>query len=99
MRVGGKRTGCGHRVYEKSPLAPGRVIEGKALIVMPGSGETYTLNGTAARIWELANGRRAVKEIAAELCNEFDVAEPEAGRDALELLEKLEKEGIVIRKG
>ena len=87
------------KVFEKSKDAPSRFIEGKALIVMPATSTSYVLNETGARAFELIDGKRSAKEIAAAVCNEFDVAEARARSDVLELLNRLEKEKIIFCKG
>jgi len=72
-KTGGKRQGCSRMnaeemVFEKSKGAPGRVVEGKALVVMPATATSFVLNETGARAWELADGKRSVKEIIEAIC-------------------------------
>lgn len=51
----------------------------------------YTLNEVAARIWELVDGQRKLKEIKEILVKEFEVSPQEAEKDLMEYLQQLEK--------
>jgi len=56
---------------------------------------THVLNKTAAYIWELCDGKRGIDEIAASLCERYDVSPEEARADARETIENLTKAGII----
>lgn len=51
----------------------------------------YTLNETAARVWELIDGKMKVREIKEKLIEEFDVTPEEAEKDIIEHLRQLEE--------
>jgi PqqD family protein of HPr-rel-A system len=55
----------------------------------------HVLNNTAARIWELCDGSHSLEQIAASLCEQYDVSEEEAGTDVRNTLEKLAKLGVI----
>jgi hypothetical protein len=50
----------------------------------------YTLNETAARIWELIDGNRSLREIKLAMVREYDVTPAEAEEDLVEHLRQLE---------
>ena len=50
----------------------------------------YTLNETAARVWELIDGKNTVRDIRDAIVTEFAVDEDEAEDDLVELLCDLE---------
>jgi len=50
----------------------------------------YTLNETAARIWELIDGKRNLHEIKNMMIEEFDVTPVEAEKDLIDHLQQLE---------
>jgi len=83
------------RIYSKSDSVVFRKI-GEECILVPirqGVGELdsiYTLNETAARIWELIDGKTKVKEIKERLLLEYDVTPSQVEEDLLEHLEQLE---------
>jgi hypothetical protein len=51
----------------------------------------YTLNETAARAWELVDGKRTLAEILEMMVVEFEVDPGQARQDLLELVEQLVK--------
>lgn len=86
--------------YCKDPLIVFREIAGEMILVPirqnVGDLESiYTLNETAARVWELLDGQRTVQEIRDELVQEFEVEADQAQQDLVELLEQLEAVGAV----
>lgn len=88
------------QVYQKSPDIVARQILNE-LILVPirrKAGEIeclYTLNEVGARIWELIDGRRLVKEIRDLIVAEFEVTEAEAEADLLTLLAQLGEIGAI----
>lgn len=50
-----------------------------------------TLNKVAARIWELIDGKRKVREIKDKIVEEFDVTPQRAEKDLIEYLKQLKK--------
>ena len=50
----------------------------------------YTLNETAARIWELIDGEIKVRDIKQRIVEEFEVTSEEAEKDIVEHLQQLE---------
>jgi len=84
------------RRYQKNPDIVSRKIADEYILVPirqnVGDLESiYTLNEVAARIWELTDGERKVKEIKDKIIEEFEVTPDEAEKDLIELLQKLEK--------
>jgi hypothetical protein len=49
----------------------------------------YTLNDVGARIYELIDGQRSAREIAAVIVDEFAVSPEQAETDVLEFLDQL----------
>jgi hypothetical protein len=83
------------RIYSKSDSVVFRKIGDECILVpiRQGVGDLdsiYTLNETAARIWELIDGKTTVEEIKDRLLLEYDVTASEAEEDLLEQLEQLE---------
>jgi hypothetical protein len=68
--------------YRRHPQTAWRVIEGKAFVVTAHLNQLHTLNRTATRLWELADGEGcSVDEAVARLVAEFEVDEPTARTD------------------
>jgi hypothetical protein len=83
------------RVYFKSDSIVFRKI-GDEFILVPIRHDVgdldsiFTLNETAARIWELIDGKRTLREIKNMMVEEFDVMPAAAANDLIEHLQQLE---------
>jgi hypothetical protein len=83
------------KVYRKSDSIVSRKV-GDEFILVPirqnvgDLDSIYTLNETAARIWELIDGERNLYEIKNMMVEEFDVPASEAEKDLIEHLQQLE---------
>ena len=75
-------------------------MESKSVLLSLESGNYYTLNRTGTYVWSLLDGKRDVQGIAGMVAEEFDVEVETALGDVRDLLEVLEKEGLVeLRDG
>ncbi|MEI8173693.1 MAG: PqqD family protein [Deltaproteobacteria bacterium] len=84
------------KIYKKSDSVVSRKIADEFILVPirqnVGDLESiYTLNDTAARIWELIDGKTKVAEIKKKLIEEFEVTSEEAEKDIIEHLRQLEE--------
>jgi hypothetical protein len=88
------------------PLTPGtRVVAGRGQLSANLSGEAvilglgdsvyYGLDGSGARIWELAQQPATLASIADTLSIEFDVERDVAMRDLMDLADTLLKRGLL----
>jgi hypothetical protein len=61
------------------------------------SSTLYTLNESATRIWEAADGQRSIEEIARNvIAEEYEVDYNTAMQDTLALVRRLEKDGLLL---
>lgn len=75
-------------------------ISGEAVILNLNSGVYFSLNRVGARIWELIQKPRSVREIQDAILKEFDVEPERCERDVIRLLEQLDTKGLVeLRDG
>lgn len=74
-----------------------RELDGEAVLLDLATGRYFGLNETGRRIFELLDGERTVAEVEAALLAEFDAPPAELGRDLRELLDALERAGLVMR--
>ena len=58
----------------------------------------YTLNDVGARIYELVDGTRSVREICDAIHQEFDVSREQAEADVVEFIEKLLSIGSIAEE-
>jgi hypothetical protein len=86
--------------YRKDPSLVARNIAGEVILVpirqnAADLDSVYTLNETASFVWERLDGQRTLREIKRELLDAFEVDEPDAELDLIELLEQLTGIGVV----
>jgi hypothetical protein len=82
------------KVYKKSDAIVFRKIGDECILVPVRQGvgdleSIYTLNETAARIWELLDGTAKGVEIRDKIIGEFDVTREEAEKDLAHHLKEL----------
>jgi len=75
--------------------AIGRTIDDEAVLVLPEQGQVKVLNEVGARIWDLADGSRTVRDIVAAICAEYEVEPAQAEADTLDFVAELVERGVV----
>jgi hypothetical protein len=83
-------------IPKPNPNVVGRIVDNEAVLVLPGKGEVKVLNEVGSFIWSLVDGRRSIKEIAAQINADFKISLPEAEKDALVFIQQLIDKGIVV---
>ncbi|GAB4249293.1 PqqD family protein [Deferrisoma sp.] len=84
-----------HMVYVKKTmpevLVRREILDGVPVAILYDAvrKEAYHLAGEGGRIWELMDGKRTTREIAAELCREFGMDEAEAVREVVRFVLKI----------
>lgn len=83
------------RYPRQNPRVAWRVYDGEAVLVSPDDHRLHTLNAVGTLVWEAADGRTPVDEIAARVWREFDVERERAAADALAFVETLAGSGLL----
>ena len=84
----------------QNPSILSRMADDEAVLVAPKQGKVKVLNEVGAAIWDLTDGKRNIKGIAAEICAQFDVEQSTAERDTLAFIaELLDREIVTITTG
>ncbi len=89
------------KVYKKSDSIVSRKIADEFILVPirqnVGDLESIsTLNEVAARIWELIDGKKKVREIKDKIVEEFEVSPQQAEKDLIEYLKQLKEIEAII---
>lgn len=84
------------RRYRRNPQTAGRVIDGQAFIVTPDDNKLHTLNGAATTLWTLAATAISAEDAAAALCEEFEIDQETASRDAVACLDDMTARQILV---
>ena len=87
-------------VLQKNPSFVSRKIVDEVILVPISHkvGEIdclYALNEVGARIWDLIDGDRSLKELRDVIVEEFEVSETEAQEDLAVLIEQLKEIGAI----
>lgn len=78
-----------HQAASVRPVGDGVVI------LLADSGQLYTGNGTTGAILRQVDGRRRIGDLAAALCEEFDISPETAAGDIVEIAGRLIDEGVL----
>ncbi len=70
-------------------------LGGEAAILNLKDGVYYGLDAVGARIWELIEEPRTVRDVCDTLCNEYDVDAERCERDLIALLTELAQHGLI----
>jgi PqqD family protein of HPr-rel-A system len=84
-------------VPKPNPDVVTRRVEDRVVLFHIGRSQTFALNETGARLWELLSEGKNETEALARMIAEFDVQEAELRREVREFLDSLEREGLVLR--
>ncbi|GAB4405425.1 MAG: hypothetical protein OHK0052_27410 [Anaerolineales bacterium] len=77
------------RIAAPMPGVVARILPNEAVLVLPLQGKVEVLNAVGARIWQLLDGKRSLREVAAIVSNEYDVSAAQAEQDTEEFLRRL----------
>lgn len=70
-------------------------IDDEIVVMHLGTGEFFSLAGTAAATWRLIDGTRGRAELVTELCSQFEGKPSDVGPDVDAFLAKLETVGLI----
>jgi len=91
-------------VYQKDDGVISRQVAGESLLV-PVRGNLadlqriFTLNGVGEFIWNALDGSHELGKVKADVTREFEVTDDQAGKDIIEFISLMEKEGLIHRQG
>ena len=83
------------RFPSRSSAIAARHLGGEMVIMSVADSKLFTLNEVATFIWEAADGRTSLEQIAARLCEEFEVTPEAARRDAERFVDELAAHGVL----
>ncbi len=79
----------------RSPETAHQIIDGEAVIITPGQMMVHVLNSVGSKIWDLADGKKNIGDIAKTLAEEFDVSYETALKDAVEFTRDLAENKVM----
>ncbi len=66
-----------------------KIIDNEAVLLWHETGDILVLNETASFIWRLLDGKNDIETITSEITKNFDVSEPQAKKDAIDIIQTL----------
>jgi hypothetical protein len=72
-----------------------REIDNEIVVIKDNGLAVHVLNKTAARIWEMCDGELGPDEIAARLCERYDVSLETARDDTRKALSRMMEKGLL----
>ncbi len=83
--------------YRRDDALPFQEIQGQAVIVCPARQELHQLDEVGTFLWNRLDQPRSAPELAAALCEDFEVEPVQAEKDVRGFLAELEKKGLAGR--
>jgi hypothetical protein len=86
-----------NRYVARAPNVAARMIGGEMMIMSGADSSLYSLNETASKLWQAADGVTPLAQIVEQhICGDYAVDPATALRDAEELSEELARRGILL---
>lgn len=73
-----------------------RELDGEAVLLDPGAGCSYNLNGVGTLIWKLSDGTHSPADIAGIVCQHYEVEFEQACQDVDGLLAELLEHRLLL---
>lgn len=84
------------KLYRQNPDMVTTEMDGDVVMMHIGTGEYYSIQGTGARIWELASAPIAEVDLVKTICEEYDVGEAACTTDVRGFLTELIEAGLIL---
>jgi hypothetical protein len=85
-------------LFRQDLRIPCQRIEGQAVLVVPAKSEMHLLDDVGSFLWAELRKPRSAKDLAASVCEEYDVDPERAERDVRAFLDVLAGKGLVIQE-
>jgi len=80
----------------RAPRMATQQVAGKWVLLDIKSGQYYALDRVAGRIWQLCDGSRDIRQIAAELSNEYDTQGEPVENDVAAFVSEFVDESLLV---
>jgi len=71
------------------------LLDKEAVLLNLNDGVYHSLNPLGTTIWTLCDGIRSLQDILTSICSQYDVPEETAKQDLLQLMTRLNEEGLL----
>lgn len=76
-------------VLRRQPGADEQTLNGEMVVLDAEGKMVRAFNGTGARVWELLDGRRSIRDICAAIADEFEAGPDDVRADVIAFIEDL----------
>jgi hypothetical protein len=87
------------KYISRSDAIAARLLGDEMMIMSAVDSTFFTLNEVATLIWQAADGRTSLSQIADKICQEFDVDKQQAEHDTEQFVDELATHGILLISG
>jgi hypothetical protein len=84
------------KYVSRSSTIAARLLGNEMMIMSASDSTFFTLDEVATVIWQAADGRTPLSQIAVQICQQFDVNHQQAECDAEQFVDELAKHGILL---
>jgi hypothetical protein len=84
------------KYISRSKAIAARLLGDEMMIMSAVDSTFFTLDDVATLIWQAADGQTPLSKIAAKICQQFDVDQEQAERDAEQFVDELSAHGILL---
>lgn len=83
------------RLQRASEEIAGQVVDGEAIVMHLGTGNYYSLNPVASRVWELSEQGYAVSQVVCAIAHDYGASEDVVSSGVLRIANELAEEGLM----
>ncbi len=84
-----------HEIARHGEAVIHTAVDGEAILLNLDNGHYYTLDPIGSEIWGMLDGNCSLQCVVDRVCTDYDVGKDQARSDLLELVEDLQREGLV----
>ena len=85
--------------FRQNPAIAARVIEGKAVLIVPATAEIKGLNASGTHLWQALAEPRSMEDLASALQARFAVEADAARADAEAFVRSMLAKGLLVEEG
>jgi hypothetical protein len=82
-------------MLQRNPSILWRELEGEAVLLSPSAGSSYNLNQVGAVIWKMLDGNHTSENIAAAICQAYEVEYEQALQDVENILVEMRNNNLL----
>jgi methyltransferase-like protein len=82
-------------MLQKNPSILWRELDGEAVLLSPSAGSSYNLNQVGTFIWKMLDGKHTSENIAAAICQVYEVEHEQALQDVENILVEMRNNNLL----